>query len=45
MNKPSHKPKTGKTIQYNPADYDKVLSGVVELLDTPRHASAESSTL
>jgi len=40
MSKPSHKPKTGKTIQHKPADYDKVLSGVVELLDTARRASA-----
>lgn len=40
MSKPSHKPKTGKTIQRKPADYDKVLSGVVELLDAARRASA-----
>ena len=40
MSKPSHKPKTGKTIQHKPADYDNVLSGVVELLDAARRASA-----
>lgn len=40
MRKPSRKPKPGKTIQRKPADYDKVLSGVVELLDAARRASA-----
>ena len=40
MSKPSHKPKTGKTIQQKPADYDHVLSGVVELLNAARRASA-----
>ena len=40
MNKPSQKQKTGKTIQPQPADYDHVLSGVVELLDAARRASA-----
>lgn len=40
MSKPSQKPKTGKAIQRKPADYDKVLSGVVELLDAARRASA-----
>jgi predicted nuclease of restriction endonuclease-like (RecB) superfamily len=40
MSKPSQKPKTGKTIQQKPADYDHVLSGVVELLDAARRASA-----
>ena len=40
MNKPTHKQKTGKTIQPKPADYDHVLSGVVELLDAARRASA-----
>ena len=40
MSKPSHKAKTGKPIQHKPADYDKVLSGVVELLNAARHASA-----
>ena len=40
MSKPSHKPKTGKPIQHKPADYDHVLSGVVELLDAARRASA-----
>jgi len=34
------KPKTGKLIQHKPADYEKVLSGVVELLDAARRASA-----
>ncbi len=40
MSKPSHKPKTGKPIQHKPVDYDHVLSGVVELLDAARRASA-----
>lgn len=40
MSKTSHKPKTGKPIQHKPADYDHVLSGVVELLDAARRASA-----
>ncbi len=40
MSKPSDKPKTGKPIQHKPADYDHVLSGVVELLDAARRASA-----
>jgi hypothetical protein len=40
MSKPNHKPKTGKPIQHKPADYDHVLSGVVELLDAARRASA-----
>ena len=40
MSKPSHKPKTGKPIQHKPADYNHVLSGVVELLDAARRASA-----
>jgi hypothetical protein len=40
MSKPSEKQKTGKTIQRKAADYDKVLSGVVELLDAARRASA-----
>lgn len=40
MSKPSHKPKTSKTIQHKPANYDHVLSGVVELLDAARRASA-----
>ena len=40
MSKPSHKPKTGKTIQHKAADYEKVLSDVVELLDVARRASA-----
>jgi predicted nuclease of restriction endonuclease-like (RecB) superfamily len=40
MSKPKHKQKPGKTIQHKAADYDKVLSGVVELLDTARRASA-----
>lgn len=40
MNKPSRKPKTDQPVQRNAADYDKVLSGVVELLDATRRASA-----
>jgi hypothetical protein len=40
MSKPSHKPKPGKTIQRKPADYDTVVSGVIELLDAARRASA-----
>ena len=40
MSKPSHKPKTGKPIRHKPAEYDDVLSGVVELLDAARRASA-----
>lgn len=40
MSKPSDKLKTGKTIQHKAADYDSVLSGVVELLDMARRASA-----
>ena len=40
MSKPSQKPKTGKTVQQKPADYDKILSGIVELLDAARRASA-----
>ncbi len=40
MSKPSDKSKTGKAIQHKAADYDSVLSGVVELLDMARRASA-----
>jgi predicted nuclease of restriction endonuclease-like (RecB) superfamily len=40
MSKLSDKLKTGKTIQHKAADYDSVLSGVVELLDVARRASA-----
>jgi predicted nuclease of restriction endonuclease-like (RecB) superfamily len=40
MSKPSDKTKAVKTIQPKAADYDKVLSGVVELLDVARRASA-----
>src|ERR1019366_3883722 len=40
MSKPSDKSKTGKTIQHKTADYDSVFSGVVELLDAARRASA-----
>jgi len=40
MSKPSDKSKTGRTIQHKAADYDSVLSGVVELLDVARRASA-----
>jgi len=40
MSKPSDKSKTGKAIQHKAADYNSVLSGVVELLDMARRASA-----
>jgi predicted nuclease of restriction endonuclease-like (RecB) superfamily len=40
MSKPSDKLKTGKAVQHKAADYDSVLSGVVELLDMARRASA-----
>ena len=40
MSKPSDKSKTGKTIQHKAADYDSVFSGVVEMLDAARRASA-----
>lgn len=40
MSKPSDEQKTSKAIQRKPADYDKVLSGVVALLDAARRASA-----
>ena len=40
MSRPSDKQKTGKTIKRKPADYNKVLSGVVELLEAARRASA-----
>src|SRR5471032_1743154 len=40
MSKPSDKLKTGKTVQHKAADYNSVLSGVVELLDVARRASA-----
>ncbi|MEO7678910.1 MAG: DUF1016 N-terminal domain-containing protein, partial [Verrucomicrobiota bacterium] len=40
MSKPSDKQKASKTIQHKPANYDHVLSGVVELLDAARRASA-----
>lgn len=40
MSKPRHKKKTRKPGQHKPADYDQVLSGVVELLDAARRASA-----
>ncbi len=40
MSRPSNKPKTDKAIQKKPADYNKVLSGVVELLEAARRASA-----
>lgn len=40
MSKPSHKQKTGRAIQRQAADYDSVFSGVVELLDAARRASA-----
>jgi hypothetical protein len=34
--------KTGKTVQHKAADYDSVISGVVELLDAARRASARA---
>jgi predicted nuclease of restriction endonuclease-like (RecB) superfamily len=40
MSKPSHKAKTGKPIQHKAAEYETVFSGVVELLDAARRASA-----
>ena len=40
MSKPTQKPKTSKPVHLKPAEYDKVLSGVVELLDAARRASA-----
>lgn len=40
MSKPSHKQKNRKPSQHKAADYDQVLSGVVELLDAARRASA-----
>jgi predicted nuclease of restriction endonuclease-like (RecB) superfamily len=40
MSKPSDKQKAGKPIQHKAADYDQVLSGVVEILDAARRASA-----
>ena len=40
MSKPSDKQKASKTIQHQAADYDSVFSGVVEMLDAARRASA-----
>ena len=40
MSKPSDKQKPSKTIDHTAADYDNVLSRVVELLDAARRASA-----
>jgi predicted nuclease of restriction endonuclease-like (RecB) superfamily len=40
MSKPSKKQKTNKTLQPKSADYENVLSSVVELLDAARRASA-----
>ena len=40
MSKPSDKQKASKTIQDQAADYDSVFSGVVEMLDVARRASA-----
>ena len=40
MRKTSKKQKGSRTIQHKSADYESVLSGVVELLDTARRASA-----
>ena len=44
MNKPSHKQKTGKTIQPKPADYDHVLSGVLNFWTQRGARQRESST-
>jgi len=40
MNSPSKKQKTGKAIQRTRSDYEVVLAGLMELLDTARRASA-----
>src|ERR1035441_415460 len=40
MSKPSDKQKASKTIQHKAVDYDSVFSGVVEMLDAARRASA-----
>jgi len=40
MSKTSDKQKAVKSVQHKAVDYDKVLSGVVELLDAARRASA-----
>lgn len=40
MNRPNHKRKAGKKIQHGMTGYEDVLSGVVELLDAARRASA-----
>jgi predicted nuclease of restriction endonuclease-like (RecB) superfamily len=40
MSKPNKKQKTDETIQHKSADYENVLSSVVELLDAARRASA-----
>jgi len=40
MSKPNKKQKTNKTIQHKSAEYENVLSSVVELLDAARRASA-----
>ena len=40
MSKSSDKQKASKTIQHKAADYDSVFSGVVEMLDAARRASA-----
>lgn len=40
MSKPTQKQKASKPVQHKPAEYEKVLSGVVELLDAARRASA-----
>ena len=42
MSKPSNQPKTRKAIQPKPADYNQVLTDVVELLDAARRASARA---
>jgi hypothetical protein len=40
MNEPKDNPKTGTPLQPQTVDYDNVLAGVVELLDTARRTSA-----
>jgi predicted nuclease of restriction endonuclease-like (RecB) superfamily len=42
MSRPGQKQKTGKTVTLKAADYVNVLSGVVELLDAARRASARA---
>lgn len=42
MSRAGNRQKTGKRIQHKAADYHKVLSGVVDLLDSARRASARA---